>query len=46
MSSVPAVTMSSLAAKACSVGYAHHGDIDLQLEKFDRLQLIIDKHLG
>src|SRR5882724_11858610 len=47
MSSAPAVTLSGLAAQAYSVGYAHHGDIDLDPERFEtQLCLIIEKHLG
>lgn len=47
MSSAPAATLSALAAQAYSVGYAHHGDIDLPPERFEiQLCLIIEKHLG
>lgn len=47
MSSTPAVTLSSLAAQAYSVGYACHGDLDLQPEEFEiSLLSIVEKHLG
>jgi len=41
------MTVSGVAAQAYSVGYAHHGDIDLDPERFEtQLCLIIEKHLG
>lgn len=47
MSSAPAVTLSGLAAQAYSIGYASHGDIDLQPERFEtQLCLVIAKHVG
>lgn len=47
MSSAPAMTLSSLAAQAYSDGYASHGDIDLQPERFkNQLLVAIEKHLG
>ena len=47
MSSAPAMTLSSLAAQAYSDGYASHGDIDLQPERFEnQLWVVIEKHLG
>lgn len=47
MSSAPAMTLSSLAAQAYSGGYASHGDIDLQPERFEnQLRMVIEKHLG
>lgn len=47
MSSAPAITLSSLATKAYWDGYASHGDIDLQPEKFEsHLWVVIEKHLG
>lgn len=47
MSSAPAMTLSCLAAQAYSDGYAAHGDIDLQPERFEnQLWVIIEKHLG
>jgi RNA polymerase sigma factor (sigma-70 family) len=47
MSSAPAMTLSSLAAQAYLDGYAFHGDIDLQPERFEnQLWAVIEKHLG
>lgn len=47
MSSAPAMTLSSLAAQAYSDGYASHGDIDLQPERFEsQLWVVIERHLG
>jgi len=47
MSSAPAMTLSGIAAQAYSVGYAHHGDLDLRPERFEaQLYLIIEKLLG
>jgi RNA polymerase sigma factor (sigma-70 family) len=47
MSSAPAMTLSCLSTRAYSDGYASHGDIDLQPERFEnQLRLVIEKHLG
>lgn len=47
MSSAPAMTLSSLAAQAYSDGYASHGDIDLQPERFEnQLWVVIERRLG
>jgi len=41
------MTLSSLAAQAYKDGYASHGDIDLQPERFEnQLWVTIEKHLG
>ena len=41
------MTLSELVAQAYSIGYAHHGDIDLAPQEFEtRLISIIEKRLG
>lgn len=47
MSSAPAMALSCLAAQAYSDGYASHGEIDLEPERFEnQLWVVIEKHLG
>lgn len=47
MSSAPALTLCSLAAQAYSDGYASHGEVDLQPERFEnQVWAVIEKHLG
>jgi hypothetical protein len=47
MSTAPAMTLFGLAAQAYSVGFAHHGDIDLHPQRFEtELCLIVRKHVG
>lgn len=47
MSCAPAMSLSGLASEAFSIGYAVHGDIDLDPGYFeDQLRFVMKKHLG